>query len=397
MTALDRFKGMFRPRGEQRRLPDQWFNVDPDRTVQSVEESATRLVPVFAAIRHIVDFISTLPVDAGRNSTDGARQESNLPALLRSQNEPGRAGVGQWFGQAAYGLAADGNAVGWIVETDGFGFPSVVRWLGRKDWGYDEGTKVWTVGGQPVPASRLFHIPWIVPPGKVLGLSPIEHYAATVRSGLSAQDYADLRRGGGIPPSVLKNNRLQLDPEQAAQVRERAVSSFASGKPFVTGADWDLTVTAIPPNQAQFLEMLRLTTDQIAAIYGIDPREIGGVAADSLTYSTDESRSLNRANNLRPYIVRIEDAVNRILPERQYIKLNADATVRTDIKTRFLIYEMELAMGTRSRNEVRALEDRPPIPDPAANMFNIGPKLPEPVEPVPKPPIRGTTEEGESR
>jgi HK97 family phage portal protein len=387
---------IFRPRGEQRRLPDQWFNVDPDLGIRNVEESATHLVPVFASIRHIVDFISTLPVDAYRGNGDGSRTEVPLPSLLRSQNATGRPGVGQWIGQIAYGMATRGNSVGWIVETDGFGFPSVVRWLGHKEWSYNEGTKQWYVGGQPVPASQLLHIPWIVPPGCTLGLAPLEHYASTIRAGLSAMDYADVRRGGGIPPAVLKNSESLLNPDQARDVRERASAAFASGKPFVTGSDWDLTITAIPPNHAQFIETMRLTSHQIAAIYGIDPREIGGDATDSLTYSTDESRSLNRANNMRPYIVRIEDALNRVMPERQFIKLNADSTVRTDIKTRFLIYEMELAMGTRSRNEVRALEDRQPIPDPEADKFNLAPPPPAPAEPTPKAPLLRDHRDGDS-
>jgi phage portal protein BeeE len=144
---------------------------------------------------------------------------------------------------------------------------------------------------------------------------------------LSAQAYADVRRGGGLPPAVLKNTQQVLDSDAASAIRERAVAAFRSGKPFVTGSDWDLNISVIPPSHAQFIETLKLTAGQIAAIYGIDPREIGGEAAGSLTYSTDESRSLNRANDMRPYMVRLENAFNRLLPERQFVKLNVDATI----------------------------------------------------------------------
>lgn len=353
---------LFFRRGE-RRSADQWFNTDPDRDYRSVTPGgAAHLAPVFAAIRHVVDFVSTLPLDAYRLADDGSRTEITLPQLFRSQNEPGRAGVGQWFGQAAYGIVTQGNAVGWVLETDGFGFPTVVRWLARDAWSYDEMTKQWRVGGEEVPASRVVHIPWIVPIGKTLGLSPIEHFASIVRAGLSAQEYADVRRGGGLPPAVLKNNAKTLSPDSAATVQSRAVSSFSSGKPFVTGSDWDLSLMTIPPNHAQFIETLKLTANQIAAIYGVDPREIGGEATESLTYSTDESRSLNRANNMRPYIVRLENAFNRLLPERQYIKLNVDATIRTDIKTRTEVVGAQIKDGRLSVNEARALDDNPPVP-----------------------------------
>jgi HK97 family phage portal protein len=361
---------LFFRRGERRSM-DQWFNTDPNPDGRLVSpERAAHLAPVFAAIRHIVDFVSTLPLDAYRLGDDGVRTEISLPHLFSSQNDLGRAGVGQWFGQAAYGVVTQGNAVGWTVETDGFGFPKVVSWLSNDAWSFDEMSKQWYVAGEPVPASRIVHIPWIVPTGKTLGLSPIEHFASIVRAGLSAQEYADVRRGGGLPPAVLKNSQKVLSPDSAATIQSRAVASFASGKPFVTGSDWDLSLMTIPPNHAQFIETLKLTANQIAAIYGVDPREIGGEATESLTYSTDESRSLNRANNMRPYIVRLENAFNRLLPERQYIKLNVDATIRTDIKTRTEVVGAQLADGRLNLNEARSLDDRGPVP---GGQFHNGP------------------------
>jgi len=179
---------------------------------------------------------------------------------------------------------------------------------------------------------------------------------------LSAQDYADVRRGGGLPPAVLKNTQQTIQPDAALAIRERAVAAFTSGKPFVTGNDWDLNISVIPPSHTQFIETLKLTASQIAAIYGIDPREIGGEAVGSLTYSTDESRSLNRANDMRPYMVRLENAFNRLLPERQFVKLNVDATLRTDAKTRTEIIGAKLKDGRLNLNEARALDDQPPVP-----------------------------------
>lgn len=344
------------------RRSDQWFNTFPDSDSRTLTtERATYLSPVYSSIRFIVDFLSTLPLDAYQLNGD-ARQGSPLPQLFRSQNEPGRPGIGPWIGQAGYGLATAGNAVGWIVETDSFGLPLVVKWLRRDWWSFDETNKQWYVAGQPVGSSQIVHIPWIVPSGYTLGLSPIEHYMAIVRAGLSAQDYADVRRGGGLPPAVLKNTQQTLDSDAATVIRDRAVAAFTSGKPFVTGSDWDLNISVIPPSHTQFIETLKLTATQIAAIYGIDPREIGGEAVGSLTYSTDESRSLNRANDMRPYMVRLENAFNRLLPERQYVKLNVDATFRTDLKTRTDVIGAKLKDGRLSLNEARALDDLPPVP-----------------------------------
>lgn len=342
----------------------QWFATDTHDPLAIRPDTAPLLAPVFGAWRHIVDFVSTLPVDAFRANPDGSRSALNtLPPLLRSEQDPTRPGVGAWFGEIAYGIVSTGNAVGLILERDGMGFPSVVRWLHWSKWAYDENEGKWYVGGRPMPRSELLHVPWIVPTGMVLGLSPIEHMASLLRAGLSAQDYADLRRGGGgLPPAIIKNTARTITPEQGRTAQSRAIASWSTGKPWVTGNDWEFTAVAIPPNHVQFIETLKLSATEVAAVYGIDPREIGGHATESLTYATDESKTLNRASNLRPYIVRIEQAISRVLPERQFIKLNIDSTIRTDIKTRVDVIGAQLADGRLNVNEARALEDLGPVP-----------------------------------
>jgi HK97 family phage portal protein len=349
---------LFFGRPETRQM-DSWIPVDPSRR-SVTPETATHLVPVFASIRHIVDFCSTLPVVSYRK-VGPDRIQISPPRLIAGLDAEGRPGTVSWLGQAFYGMATRGNAVGWINTSDAFGFPTSVSWLGHGDWSFDEQARQWYVFGRPVASSNLLHIPWIVPPGKVLGLSPIEHFAEAISAGLSAQEYADVQRGGGAPPSILKNNAKVLEPGQAALVKERLVSSLRKHEPFVTGADWDFTTVSIPPNHAQFIETLKMTANQTAAIYGIDPTEVGGTPGGSLTYNTEELRQINRAANMRPYIERFERAVNRVLPARQFIKLNTDATVRTDVRTRTEVVGAQIKDGRLSVNEARSLDDKPPV------------------------------------
>lgn len=357
---------LFFRRGEAR---SHWFGTGADAspTQRVTDDSALRLTPVFAAFRHIVDYCGTLPVDAYRLD-GGNRREMGLPQLLARQDDLGGPGLVTWLGQAAFGLAT-GNAVGWVTQTDGYGFPTDVSWLHWSQWSYDENAKQWYVFGNPVPSSAIVHIPWIVPPGRRLALSPIEHQAAVICAGLSAQQYADLRRGGGIPPAILRNTQRTVPPDVIAAAKHRAMASFAKGEPFVTGNDWDLSMISIPPNQAQFVETLKMSANQVAAAFGIDPTEVGGQAANSLTYSTEELRQINRAANMRPYLTRLERGLSRLLPMKQYIKLNVDANMRVDAKTRTEILGAEIADGRKSVNEARALTDDPPVP--GGDFYNV--------------------------
>ena len=357
---------LFFRRGETR---SHWFGTGADgySSQRVTEDSSLRLTSVFAAFRHIVDYCGTLPVDAYR--MDGAaRKEMNLPQLLARQEEIGGPGLVTWLGQAAFGLAT-GNAVGWATRFDGFGYPTDISWLHWSQWSYDELSKQWYVFGNPVPSSQIVHIPWMVPPGRRLALSPIELQASVICAGLSAQQYADLRRGGGTPPSILKNTQRTIPPDVIEAARQRATASFAKGEPFVTGNDWDLTMVTVPPNQAQFVETLKMSANQIAAAFGIDPTEVGGQAANSLTYSTEELRQINRAANMKPYLTRLEKGISRLLPMKQFIKLNVDANMRVDAKTRTGIVGAQIGDGRMSVNEARALEDRQPVP--GGDFYNV--------------------------
>jgi len=343
-------------RSERRSYTGGWSATGGGQAVS--EERATHLVPVLASIRHIVDFVSTLPVDFYRKS-DNARVPASVPALIRNVEDT--VGLDTWFGQIAYGLVTRGNAVG-HVSAMGQSGPLMIEWADQWSSFGNGDDDPWFIKGRQFGPRSVQQVRWIVPPGKRLGLSPIEHYASMVRAGLAAQEYANIGRGGGLPLAEITNTALsEMPAELITAVQTKAAASFASGQPFVHGKDWKLSAVDIPPNQLQFLETLKLSANAIASIYGIDPREIGGSASESLTYTNDESRPLTRAHNLRPYLVRIENAVNRWISGPVYMKFNIDATIRADTKTRTEVVGAKIADGRMSVNEARALEDLEPV------------------------------------
>jgi hypothetical protein len=65
---------------------------------------------------------------------------------------------------------------------------------------------------------------------------------------------------------------------------------------------------------------------------------------------------------LRPWMVRLETAFFALLPSNRYARFNADALLKTDLKTRTAIYAQQRAIGLRTTDELRDLEDLPPFP-----------------------------------
>lgn len=354
---------LFFRKPEKRDITGLPWNVGGPLYAAVNQERALALTPVFAAMRHITDLASTLPLKAYRKDGENRQPMPSLPKLFADLETDGR--LIPWLGQAVSSLVIRGNAVGLILNSDGFGFPTNVAWVSMDRVYVNDETGVgqWYIDGRPVSRLDLVHVPWVSIAGRTLGLSPIEYFASTISAGLDTQQYgADWFKNGGVPPGRFKNVAKTVSAEAADTISDRLVSAIRRHRPLVYGSDWDYESIAIPPEQAQFIETQKLTANQIASIYGIDPTEVGGVPPNSLTYNTEEHRQTNRLANIRPYLARFEAAFASWLPDRQYVKFKGDATVRADIKTRHEVYKIQSEIGLLSVNEQRALEDLPPVP-----------------------------------
>ena len=131
----------------------------------------------------------------------------------------------------------------------------------------------------------------------------------------------------------------------------------------MSGKDWEYTALPLPASDVNFISGVKLTANQIAAIYRVDPEDVGGETGGStLKYATLEMNEQRfNSRTLLPVATRVEVAVNRQLPPAQYVKCNLDARVRTDLKTRYDAHKIAIEAGFRTVDEVRALEELPPL------------------------------------
>lgn len=334
----------------------------------SAEVSAQRalsLGSVYAANRLLAQSISTLPVKSYRRVGDARVPMSSLPQLFDQLVTDGQ--LVPWLHRCVVSLGLRGNAYGLVISRDGFGFPTVVDWLNPSDVAADErpDRSGWLVKGREVPREDVVHIPLFAMPGQRIGLSPIASFATTLGVGLQAQAYADdWFAAGGFPPGTFKNTEQTVSSAQADEIKGRLRVAIQTRAPLVYGRDWDYSAVSVPPEEAQFVETMKMTTNQIAAIYGIPPEMIGGESGSSMTYANVEQQQINFVMfTLRPWLVVLESAFSALLPDRQYIKFNSDALIRADLKTRWEVNQIRVAMGAANIDEIRVQEDQPPLPD----------------------------------
>lgn len=332
-------------------------------------EWAQRLIPVYAAQRLIIDKMASTPLIGYREAADGTRTRmARQPQVITSP--PFGLTPATWKGQLLASLVGRGNAIGLVLGVGSDGWPTSLYWLNP-----DEVTCVEPNGftldaefywrGRRLNVGEFVHIPWIVQPGRVWGLSPLRAFKTAFETGMSAQQSAhDWFVNGAIPSGHLKSTG-SLDQSKANEGKAKFRAAVAGRDVLVTGNDWSYTTIGVPADEARFIEMLRLTATQVATIYGIPPEKIGGeTAGGSLEYKTLESNQIQlNVDVLHPWAVRTEEAFTLVMPRPQYAKWDLDVHVRADVLTRMQAHLYAEQAGIETADEARRSEDKPPMTD----------------------------------
>lgn len=342
-----------------------WGSGDISHVDGGKYKQALSLVPVYSSTGLIADAFASSPWSAYVKSDGVAAKVRTQPDLI---SDPGVfVDVYAWKHQMVSSLLLWGNAYGVVVAVDSAGVPSKVVWLRPDRVTIEEQfgrTPNFFHEGRRLDPSMLIHIPWYTVPGSVQGLSPLALFRTQVETGLEAQKTGrNFFKRGAVPSGWLKYLPKGLTPVQATTARDRFVASVSSNQPFVSGNDWEYTALPLPTSDVNFITGVKLTANQIAAIYRVDPEDAGGETGGStLKYATLEMNEQRfNSRTLLPVATRIEAAVNRQLPPTQYVKCNLDARVRTDLKTRYEAHDIALTAGFKTVDEVRALEELPPL------------------------------------
>jgi HK97 family phage portal protein len=110
---------------------------------------------------------------------------------------------------------------------------------------------------------------------------------------------------------------------------------------------------------------MRYGREDVALLFDVPGEWIGAPSqGSSVTYANREQRAQDLlAFRLGPAIARRERALSRLTVRGQYVKLNTAGLLRTDLAGRMAAYEKGLKLGVYGHDEVRALEERPPLTD----------------------------------
>lgn len=329
-------------------------------------ESALQSVAVGACIDLICSLASELPLDVFRGSGT-ERVQVTTPGYLQDPGGTGQ-GIEDWLYTLVQSWLYRGNAYGFIVEVAPSGSPRQIDLLHPDDVSVIlvDGNPQWWVSGKPVQRPEYFLHRRVNPvAGRLLGASVVERHATQIGVSLSATAFGDQWFSDGAHPSGLLVNASDITQEQATTVKQRWMNLFrGTREPAVLGKGWDWKPIQINPAESQFLETQRYSEAQCARMFGPAMAEtLGYETGGSMTYANVVDRRSDLLTfSLNRWLNRAERLLTMMLPAPQYARFNRDALLQSTTLARYEAHAIALRDKWRTVNEVRDIEELPPVP-----------------------------------
>lgn len=357
-------------------------------------DSALQISTVWACVRLLAETVSTLPLRVYRKQADGSRviaSDHPLYGVLcvapNSEMTPGR-----FMLHIVASMALRGNA---YVEKKRIGsrivallplLPQNVS-VRRNDAGALEYEVADQKGGKrTLSADDVMHVRGFGLDG-VCGLQPIAVGREIVGASAAANDATARIFANGMQASgVLTVENGFLKEGQREQIRA-SLSKFSqstnAGKLMVLEAGMKYQGITMNPESAQMLQTRAFNVEEICRWFKVPPFMVGHMDKASSWASSVEAQNLHfLMNTLRPILDNIEQEVIRcLIPVHEratvYAEFSVEGLLRADSAGRAAYFNTMLQNGVFNRNEVRALENRAPIP--GGDIFTVQTNL-TPIE-----------------
>ncbi len=337
------------------------------------------LSAVWACVNLLAGTIASLPLMVYRVTGEGDRRvERNHPLyrLLHDSPNYDQTSTDFWEFQSA-AVELWGNAYARIVRDD------TARIIGlvpiRPDWVQVRrvsGGSIeyqWTEDGRTFRErdTDMLHIRGFG--GSPLGGMSTLHFGRnTFGLARSVDKAAGTTFRNGLRPSgaLTFSNWLSAEQRNIARTTliDQHTGALNSGKPMILEGDTKWTPFTINPEDAQMLESRRFSIEEICRFFGVPPHMVGHTEKSTSWGTGLEQQTLGFVKfTLRRRLKRIEQALEKQLltpAERArglIIEFNLEGLLRGDSAGRAAFYQTMLQIGAMTINEVRSLENRPPV------------------------------------
>ena len=328
-------------------------------------KNGTQTSTAFSCINVLAQDIAKLPFNVRKDTEQGKEIIKSTPVYKLIHTRPNNytTAYNFWY-KIVWDILSCGNAYVYIKRGLNYQ-PSSLHCLDPKDVKakviedevYYEINKEW-FGGENILHFKLYSF------DGVEGVSPIIYNAETFGYRIKQDKYK--AKVLGTKPSGLLSFEEKLSDtqmDQARQMWKRMTTGAAKGETPVLGGGAKYTPFMIPPNEGQMIEAAKLSREEIAGLYRVPPTMIQDY--ERATFSNAEQQSIIYLRDaLTPILKVIEQECDyKLFSERSglYTKFNFNAILRGDIQTRMEMYKTLRSFGLASADEIREMEDLPPL------------------------------------
>lgn len=362
------------------REPDGWYTdaMRGDAGEVVTSESVLGLSAVWACVNLLSGTIASLPLMVYQRDRGGERvvaKDHPLYRVLHDSPNYDQTSVDFWE-YACAAIELWGNAYARVERSAGQvrGLHPInpalvsVRRLsnGTLEYRWSEDGKSYVETDRTMLHIRGFG-------GNPLGGMSTLHFG---RNTFSLARAIDRSAGGtfrnGLRPSFQLVFEKWLTPEQRqlaeTVLMEKYVGAMNSGRPYISEGGAKLETLSINPEDAQMLESRGFSVEEICRFFGVPPFMIGHTEKSTSWGTGLEQQTLGfQKFTLRRRLKRIEQACEKQLltPDDRArgvtIEFNLEGLLRADSAGRASFYREMTQIGAMTINEVRALENLPPV------------------------------------
>ncbi|HAX5241945.1 TPA: phage portal protein [Escherichia coli] len=351
----------------------EWYGTSSSGKVVTADK-VIRLSAVWACVRLLSESVSTLPLRIYERQPDGSRklaQNDMVYQVLCRRPNPEMT-PSRFMLMIVASICLRGNA---FVEKLFIGnkLVSLVPLLPqnmvvkRLDNGHLQYTYTDNGRQRVIPVNRMMHIRGFGLDG-VCGLMPTMAGVDVFGAAMSVDEAAAKIFENGLQSTGFLSSEVPLNKDQRDRLRKNLqafIGSKNAGKLMVLENKLSYQNVTMNPEAAQLLESRAFSIEEICRWFRVPPFMIGHTTKQSSWASSLEGMNLLfLTHTLRPLLVNIEQEIGRCLlggDEDLFAEFSVEGLLRADSAGRAAYYTSALQNGWMSRNDVRRLENMPPI------------------------------------
>ena len=390
MKLLDRFL----PSKQEKRLSsfpiahDVW---NTTYTAPVSDDSALSIPTVWACIRSNSESVAGLQVESLKKSKGKKILVANPDWIEEPYSNAGSMDlISQWV----VSMMIDGNAYGAVVRDELFK-PRAIVPLSPGNCSLHQSAKDGLVrlhvhtGHTPtiLGPGEFVHIPWVMLPGQLAGVSPVHVARKAITLASTAQDIGTAWLKNGSMPSAAVTFRDGMSQEAIENWKnlwnDMHQGSGNAGKVAAMLDGTDIKPLSFSAKDSQFLESRQLQVSELARIWGVPNHAINDASGSTSWGSGLAEQTAGYVNfTIKPIAMRIERALTKVwaLYQANYeVKLNQSTLLLGDPKTKTEVAKTLKESGIITANEARNIHGYAAIDDPEANILKAS--TPTPSEP----------------